>query len=450
MNTKRRSLGSTVVLLLVVVAIGVIAFALWPTHTPPIAADAAQPAPALIEQGRYLADAGDCSACHTAPGGQSFAGGLPLASPIGTIYSSNITPDPASGIGGYTLDEFDRALRHGIRRDGATLYPAMPYPSYRNLSDADVQALYAYFTHAVTPVATPNRATDIRWPLSLRWPLAIWRKLFVPADERIAFDPARYADARVARGAYLVQGLGHCGSCHTARAVTLQEVALDERSADYLAGGQLIDGWVAVNLRGDSGDGLGRWSAQEIADVLRSARTHRYAVIGSPMNDVVMHSTQYLRDDDLAAIAAYLKTLPGNTDNKIAFEPSDETALALRAGRESGRGAELYLDNCAACHRSHGNGEEHAFPAIAGNSTVLAENPASLIRLILIGSRLPSTRTAPSPLGMPGFAWRLSDQEVAQLLTFVRSSWGNAAPGVGDAEVARVRAEVGRPLSRTE
>jgi len=437
----------------VVVLVALLAFAFWPTHTRALQAAPDAEQAALIEKGRYLADAGDCTACHTAKGGKPFAGGLPIASPIGTLYSSNITPDKVSGIGGYSLDEFDRALRHGIAANGDSLYPAMPYPAYAKVSDDDIRALYAYFMHGVAPVGVINRANDVPWPLSMRWPLAIWRKTFAPDPDAIAFKADAYKDAEVARGAYLVQGLGHCGSCHTPRALTLQEKALDESSPIYLSGGPVIDGWLAVNLRGNPADGLGAWSKEDIVATLRSARSATHAVLGGAMGDVVVHSTQHLNDGDLQAVAAYLKTLSPSERQVSSFKADPATAKALAAGEEGSRGAQLYVDNCSACHRTNGQGYERVFPKIAGNSSVLSEDPVSMIRLVLAGSKLPATATAPSELGMPGFAWRLSDEEVAQLLTFIRSSWGNQAPAVKAEQVKQLRATLPQEspaVSRTD
>ena len=433
----------TLLLLLIVVVvlfIGALIFALLPTHTRSIAAGQAAAADAAsIERGRYLAVAADCTACHTAPGGKPFAGGLAIDSPLGAIYSTNITPDRETGIGKFTLDEFDRAVRRGIDDEGVTLYPAMPYPSYALMSDQDIAALYAYFMHAVEPVSRAAQANGIAWPLSMRWPVAIWRKLFAPSPDAPAFNASRYTDPVVARGAYLVAGPGHCGTCHTPRAVTLQEKALDDSSAAFLAGGQQIGGWVAVNLRGNVGDGLGAWSTDDIVATMRTARNSQQTVIGAPMNDVVVHSTQYLSDADLQAIAAYLKTLAPSPGDPAQYAANPATAAALAKGHEAGRGAELYDDNCAVCHRTDGAGSPKALPKIAGNPSVLAADPGSLIRLVLAGSSLPGTAAAPSPLGMPGFAWRLSNEEVAQLLTFIRTSWGNQASGVSAGEVGRVR-----------
>lgn len=437
-----KKLLTSLLLVAVVVLAAALVYAYLPTRTRAIAGPVPANDAALVEQGRYLAAAGDCTACHTAPGGAPFAGGLAIASPIGAIYSTNITPDKDTGIGGFTLDQFDRALRHGIMPDGSSLYPAMPFPSYARISDDDVKALYAYFMHGVAPQHAANHATGIPWPLSMRWPLAIWRKLFAPAPDAPPFDGARYADAQVARGAYLVQGLGHCGSCHTPRALTMQEKALDERNPLYLSGGQVIDGWGAVSLRGDPADGLGRWSAQDIADVLKTGRNPHAAVVGQPMADVVAHSTQHLSDADLLSIGTYLKTLPASATSTAAFTPNEATAKALQAGINDSRGAELYVDNCAACHRTDAKGYASVFPSIAGNATVMAQDPTSLLHLILAGSSMPSTATRPSNLGMPGFGWRLSDEEVAQLGSYLRSSWGNQAPAVTAAQVRAVRASV--------
>lgn len=430
----------TLLSLVVALLLGALIFALLPTHTRSIAA-AKKPAAdaASIERGRYLALAADCTACHTAPGGKPFAGGLALDSPLGTIYSTNITPDGESGIGKFTLDDFDRAVRRGIDDEGVTLYPAMPYPAYARLSDNDVVDLYAYFMHGVEPAPSTAHANGIAWPLSMRWPVAIWRKLFAPSPDAPAFDASRYKDPVIARGAYLVEGPGHCGTCHTPRAVTLQEKALDDSSTAYLAGGQKIGGWVAVNLRGNVGDGLGAWSADDVVATLRTARNPQQTVIGAPMSDVIVHSTQYLNDADLQAIAAYLKTLPPSAGGPPKFAANPATAAALAKGQEAGRGAELYDDNCAVCHRTDGAGSPKVLPKIAGNPSVLASDPGSLIRLVLAGSALPGTTAAPSALAMPGFAWRLSNEEVAQLLTFIRTSWGNQAAGVSAGEVGRVR-----------
>ncbi len=440
-GVRRVLLGALSALVILMLAGALLALA--PTHTRIIAA-AVQSDSGMVERGRYLAMASDCTACHTAPNGPAFAGGRPIASPIGVIFSTNITPDRDTGIGAYSLADFDRAVRHGIAPRNMTLYPAMPYPSYAHLTDADIVAMYAYFTHGVSPVRAQNRRNEIPWPLSMRWPLTIWRKTFAPNPDAVAFDAARYPDPVVARGAYLVQGPGHCGSCHTPRALTLQEKALDESGKSFLGGGQVIDGWLAVNLRGNPADGLGGWSSEQIIATLRSARDPVHAVIGDAMSDVVVHSTQYLNDADLLALASYLKTLSPDAHPASSFAADPGTARAMAAGEEAGRGAQLYDDNCAACHHSDGRGATRALPAIAGNSSVLAADPTSIIHLILQGSQLPGTAAAPSPLGMPGFGWRMSDQEVAELGTFIRQSWGNHAPAINPEQVHHLRQTLAR------
>ncbi|MBS3185037.1 MULTISPECIES: cytochrome c [unclassified Pseudomonas] len=400
------------------------------------AATATQADEALVRQGEYLARAGDCVACHTAKGGKPFAGGLPMETPIGTVYSTNITPD-ASGIGQYSFADFDRAVRQGIAKDGSTLYPAMPYPSYARVSDDDMQALYAYFMQGVEPVAQPNKPTDIPWPLSMRWPLSIWRGLFAP--EIKAWQAPAGADPVVSRGAYLVEGLGHCGACHTPRALTMQEEALSPADGEqFLAGSAPLEGWIAKNLRGDHKDGLGNWSEAQLVQFLKTGRSDRSAVFGG-MSDVVEHSMQHLSDADLTAIARYLKTLPPGDPNDTPHVYDKQVAEALWQGDDSKPGASVYIDNCAACHRTDGHGYSRVFPALAGNPVVQTADATSLIHVVLAGATVPATQTAPSNFSMPPFGWRLSDQEVADVVNFIRSSWGNQGSPVSAADVKPLR-----------
>lgn len=390
-------------------------------------ASAAENDIALVKQGEYLARAGDCVACHTAKGGKPFAGGLGMETPIGTVYTTNITPAP-TGIGNYTFEDFDKAVRHGIGKSGSSLYPAMPYPSYASVSDTDMHAMYAYFMHGVQPVDQPNQDTDIPWPLSMRWPLAVWRGLFAP--KVVAFQPKPGADPVISRGAYLVEGLGHCGACHTPRALTMQEKAMNPaESPAFLAGSAPLEGWIAKSLRGDHKDGLGSWSEADLVQFLKTGRSDRSAVFGG-MSDVVEHSMQYMSDADLRAIASYLKTLPAANPSDEPHHYNEEVAQALWRGDDSKPGASVYIDNCAACHRTDGHGYARVFPALAGNPVIQTTDATSLINIVLKGGTLPATRTAPSTFTMPGFAWRLSDQEVADVVNFIRGSWGNQAPAV--------------------
>ena len=393
----------------------------------------------LVKRGEYLARAGDCVACHTAKGGKPFAGGLAMATPIGTIYSTNITPDKQTGIGDYSYDDFQKAVRQGIAKTGDTLYPAMPYPSYAVVSDEDMHALYAYFMQGVPAVEQANKATDIPWPLSMRWPLVIWRKMFAP--EVKPFEPSTQDDEGVNRGRYLVEGLAHCGACHTPRSITMQEKVLNGHdNTTYLAGSSSpIDGWTASNLRGDNRDGLGRWSQQELEQFLRYGRNDQTAVFGG-MTDVVEHSLQYLTDADITAIARYLKTLAPQDPHQTPFTADDTVAKALWKGNDQQAGASEYVDSCAACHKTDGTGYKRFFPQLKGNPVVLADDPTSLIHIILTGARLPAVAGAPTAITMPAFGWRMNDQQVADLVNFVRSSWGNTQSStVSASDVAKIR-----------
>jgi len=381
--------------------------------------------PELVARGAYLAEVGDCTACHTAPGGAPFAGGLAIASPIGVIFSTNITPDPKTGIGGYAYGDFERAVRRGLLRSGRTMYPAMPYPSYSRVSDGDLAALYAYFMHGVAPISRPNRAEQVAWPLSMRWPLTYWRWLFAPQVR--AFAPGAGENPIVARGAYLVEGLGHCGACHTPRALTLQEVALTAGDGPRFLAGSQFNGWFAPSLRGEAVAGLGRWAGADIEEFLATGKTGKFSAFGE-MGEVVLHSTQFMTTGDRAAIAGFLHTLP---------PARTERAIAV--------GSQAYLDNCSACHQEDGAGLAVGFPALARNPVVETDDPTSLIHVVLAGDAMVNTRPATAKLVMPPFGASLSDSDVADLLTYVRSSWGNHAPAVSAAQVRKLRGEIGEP-----
>ncbi|NWC67015.1 cytochrome c [Pseudomonas sp. P7758] len=390
----------------------------------------------LVKQGEYLARAGDCVACHTAKGGKPFAGGLPMETPIGTLYSTNITPDK-TGLGDYSFEDFDQAVRHGVAKNGSTLYPAMPYPSYARVSESDMQALYAYFMKGVEPVAQANKDSDIPWPLSMRWPLAGWRWMFAPKVED--YKAQAGADPVISRGAYLVEGLGHCGACHTPRALTMQEKSLSASDGSaFLSGSAPLEGWIAKSLRGDHKDGLGSWSEEQLVQFLKTGRSDRSAVFGG-MSDVVVHSMQYMSEEDLTAIARYLKTLPAVDPKDQPHQYDKQVADALWKGDDSKPGASVYIDNCAACHRTDGHGYTRVFPALAGNPVLQTADATSLINIVLNGGTLPATHTAPSTFTMPAFAWRLSDQEVADVVSFVRGSWGNRGEPVKASQVKDLR-----------
>lgn len=403
-----------------------------------VMAQAAEPDSAQIQRGEYLSRAGDCAACHTAPGGKPFAGGLKMMTPVGAIWSTNITPDVATGMGGYSERDFSRALRQGIARDGHRLYPAMPYPSFSKMTDRDIADLYVYFLHQVLPVSQKNRHSEIPFPLDLRFPLVAWDHLFTESQTYYS-DPKKTADWN--RGAYLVQGLGHCGSCHTPRGVGYQEKALDQTSKDYLSGG-MLDGWHAPNLRGDATTGLGQWNLEEISQFLKTGHTGRATAFGS-MAEVIHNSTQYLSDADRRAIAVYLKSLPAD-GNYRAQVNDNATTKALDAGIATAPGAQIYVDNCLDCHLSSGQGEPNRYPTLAQNPVVVSDDPTSLINLVLNGSKAPKTQFATKEAKMPGFGAELDDQQIANVVTFIRHGWGNQASTVSATQVKEMRALTGK------
>jgi alcohol dehydrogenase (quinone), cytochrome c subunit len=406
------------------------------------------PDAALIARGAYLAKAADCAGCHTAapraaqPGtppalSPPFAGGLGMASPFGTIYSSNITPDPHAGIGRYSYDDFARALRDGVAPGGKRLYPAMPYPSFAKIDDADMQALYAYFMHGVVAVATPAPPTRLPFPFNQRWALLFWSGVFAPHGP---FKPQASRDAQWNRGAYLVQSLGHCGACHTPRGPAYEERGYTEGDRLYLTGGT-NDHWFAPNLSADPGSGIGRLSAAEIAAFLQHGHGGGLVAFGS-MVQVVEDSTQYLSDDDRLAIAAYLKSLPARAVSgryDARSQAALQSAYALKTGNVERPGAGIYQAYCARCHQSDGMGVPQKYPRLAGNPAVLAPQATSLVRLLVEGGASPHTDGGPEPRKMPAFAGKLTDSEMAYVLTFVRNAWGNAADPVTPRDVSSLR-----------
>jgi mono/diheme cytochrome c family protein len=396
----------------------------------------------LVQRGAYLACAGDCIACHTTSKGKPYAGGTPIATPMGVIYSTNITPDLETGIGHYSMDNFVKVMREGVTDDGDHLYPAMPYTSYAKVSREDLSALYAYFMQGVEPVRQPNHPTKLRWPLSIHSLMVVWNGLYLKKGEYVS-DANKSVSWN--RGAYLVQGLGHCGGCHTPRGVLGQEKAESEKDGRHNLTGAKLDNWYALPLTGDRKTGLNAWSKDEIAEYLKTGRTERIGAVGM-MAGVVVKSTQFLTDQDLMAIAEYLKSLPpsndegpGNADSATQASASSAATRALSAGDTGMRGSRVYLDNCNACHRSDGSGAKQTFPNLVKNEAVNAKDPISLIHIVLAGGATPSTQTALSAFAMPEFGWRLSDEEVADVLSFIRGSWGNHAAAVSPDEIGRAR-----------
>ncbi|MFP3556051.1 cytochrome c [Paraburkholderia sp. SIMBA_049] len=390
---------------------------------------------ALVTRGEYLAKAGDCIACHSTPHGKPFTGGLKMMTPMGAIYSTNITPDPETGIGQYSEDDFKRAMREGVAKDGHNLYPAMPYPSYAKVNDDDMHALYTYFMHGVAPIKQANREPDIKWPLNMRWPLKFWNMVFL---EKGVYQDKTGKDVAWNRGAYLIQGLGHCGSCHTPRGIAFQEKALDESGALYLSGSP-IDNWFASNLTGEHNVGLGRWSEADVAQFLKTGANQHASAFGS-MTDVINNSTQALTDVDVAAMSRYLKSLPaagGSGGPAYAYDAKATKVSLTRPANDAG--ARVYTAFCMHCHGVDGRGFAPMLAPLAGNPNVLEKNASSLINVTLNGTGDLVIGGVPAAYPMPKYGPVLNDQQIADVLTFIRAGWNNGAPAVGAGDVAKVR-----------
>lgn len=385
----------------------------------PAPADVSHDSFVEIAQGRYLAAAGDCEACHTEPGGKPYAGGRAIDTPFGTIYSSNITPDRATGIGGWSDAQFYRAMHEGIAADGHHLYPAFPYPWYTKLSRGDVAAIRTYL-RTLDPVASRTPDNRLTWPLGYRGLMVGWNGLFFRAG---AFQPDPSKSEDWNRGAYLVQGAGHCGACHTQ---TNLFGATGKK--DALQGGNL-QSWYAPSLTSDLKTGVGAWSEAQIVTFLKTGRNELSAAYG-PMAEVVDFSTSKMSEADLRAIAIYLKNLPAEGDKEKPKQPPEAVAQAGQA---------IYVDSCSACHGGRGDGVAGAFPPLKDNAVVQAPDATTVIRLILEGGRTVPTDSAPTPHSMPAYGWKLDDDQIAAVASYVRSSWGNAAAPVDAGDVKKLR-----------
>jgi mono/diheme cytochrome c family protein len=366
----------------------------------------------LLKKGEYLARAGDCIACHTAREGKTFAGGLPMKTPFGTLYTSNITPDPQTGIGTWSSDQFYRMMHDGRFPDGGLVYPAMPFGSYTKVTREDSDAIYAYL-RSVPPVKQVNKPHELTFPFNNRSLIIGWRTLFFNEGE---FKPDPTKSAEWNRGAYLVEGLGHCGMCHTA----INALGGSSESQAFEGGLIPMQYWYAPSLTSNKEAGLGEWSLQEIVDYLRTGVSARGAVYG-PMAEVVYNSLQYLNDEDIRAMAVYLKGLAQGTspDRPPTPLPSSESSLLLSLGKQ------IYDRDCASCHGATGLGMPPNYPPLAGNQSIQMSSAVNAIRMVLNGGYPPGTAGNPMPYGMPPFAQRLSDDEVAAVVTYIRTSWGN-------------------------
>ena len=400
--------------------------------SPPHALDADQ-----VQRGEYLARIGNCLGCHTARGGASYAGGRPLETPFGTVYASNLTPDDATGIGRWSAEAFWRALHHGVSRDGRLLYPAFPYTNTTHVSRADSDALHAYL-RSLRAVNQPNRGPALRFPYNTQAALAVWRALyFRPADADAAMlampsAPLPAADrAAWQRGAYLVRGLGHCSACHSRR-----NALGGTGDASQLDGGLMpVQNWYAPSLQSPDEAGVRDWQTAQIVALLRTGTSDRGTVHG-PMAEVVHGSTQHLTPTDAAAMANYLKSLPAVPSQRAETDEVADVPALRQIGEQR------YADRCAGCHGERGEGVPGAYPALAGNRVVLMNPPVNLVQLIVHGGFAPSTAGNARPYGMPPYGLELKHSEIAALLTYLRSAWGNQASAVSPLSVQRWRERI--------
>jgi mono/diheme cytochrome c family protein len=377
-----------------------------------------------IERGRYLVNAGDCASCHTDQGGKPYAGGLAVPTPFGVIYSTNITPDPTTGIGNWSEHDFYKAMHNGIGRDGKHLYPAFPYPWFTKVSRDDVGAIKA-FLDTLSPVRQANKPTELHWPLNVREVMAGWNELYFH-EGALKADPTKSEQWN--RGAYLVEGLGHCGACHTAT----NELGAS-KAGETLKGGDFGEHWYAPSLTSDLRDGLGGWSAAEIVEYLKTGANAKSAAAG-PMAEVIKNSTQHLNDADLNAVAAYLKDFPVGKVKATTTTDINKQALS--------RGEALYFDNCTGCHMENGEGLAQTFPPLKGSSAIQAKTPDTVIHVVLAGAKIAATKGKPTGFAMPAFDWKLDDKEVADLVNYIRNAWGNHASLTSADTVSKVRRDV--------
>ena len=369
----------------------------------------------VVDYGAYLARVGNCMGCHTTKGGQPFAGGRRLSTSFGVFITPNITPDKETGIGLWNQQDFWQALHQGKSRDGRLLYPAFPYTEYTKVTRQDADAIFAYL-QSLPPVSQANPAHDIFFPYNSKALLAVWRTLYFKEG---VYEPDQSKSAAWNRGAYLVQGLGHCSACHTTRNM------LGASQDSALTGGQIMGmNWYAPSLSSHLEAGSGDWEIEEIAALLTTGITER-AVASGPMATVVRQSLQYLSREDVLAMAAYLKSL---TENDVGNAPGvhfSVTSGSLRRHLELG--GKIYREYCQECHGADGKGAPGIYPALAGNRGVVMDSSLNAIRSVLNGGYPATTAGNPRPYGMPPFQQILRNEEVALVVSYIRNAWGNRA-----------------------
>jgi mono/diheme cytochrome c family protein len=426
---------------------------------------------AQVQRGAYLAKVGNCAACHTARGGAVFAGGKAITTPFGTVYTSNITPDAATGIGKWSADAFYRAMHEGRSADGHLLTPAFPYPNYTNITQSDSDDLYSYFMHGVAPIAQVNKSHDLPFPFNTQLALAFWRTLFFQktdvisakntinnvaaqaintlaiSENKASSKEVETHDSEVQRGAYLVRGLGHCSACHAER--NALGASKGDAFSDQFLGGALMpmQDWYAPSLVNPAEAGVAHLPRQDVVALLKTGIAPNASMLG-PMAEVVAGSTQFWTESDLQATAAYLQSL-SQPSSQILMKNStksttyDKYKPAFNKPVLFDKGAEIFTQHCATCHGEQGQGMRVegnvALPALAGNRAITLPNTTNLVRILLAGGYAPSTAGNPRPFGMPPFVHVLSDDDIAAVTTYIRNAWGNQAASVTAADVVRQR-----------
>ena len=373
----------------------------------------------LVEKGRYLSTLGDCTACHTLPGKPAFSGGVVLDTPFGKLLGANITPDPVTGIGRWSFEDFQNAMSKGHGLDGKRLYGAMPYTAYTKVTREDNQAIWAYL-QTIDAVDNKVETNQLPFPFNVRTSLLAWNLMNFKEGE---FKANPKKSEQWNRGAYLVEGLGHCGTCHTPKGLTG-----GDKNDQFLTGANLQN-WVAPNITSDAHKGIGSWTEDDIVKYLKTG-ANRFDIASGPMAEEVEHSSQHWQDADLMAVAVYLNDGAKPAEVPKALDAKDPAMVA---------GKMIYADRCSACHVGNGEGTEGLFPKLAMAPLVNNADASSMIRVVLAGSRAGATDAAPTAPAMPSLAWALSDDNVANVLTYVRNSWGNAAPAVSSSDVKAVR-----------
>jgi mono/diheme cytochrome c family protein len=390
---------------------------------PGLSAELAQRQPD-VSHGQYVFQLSDCAACHTKPGGKPLAGGLALMTPLGTIYTTNITPDRDTGIGNYSLTDFARAVRLGVQPAGGRLYPAMPYTAYAKISDEDLQDLFAYLQKSIAPVSQSAPANTLRWPFDMRWTLAFWNVAFLDTA-RFTPDPAK--DAQWNRGAYVVEALAHCGECHTPR-----HAAQNLDNSQKFAGAAL-QGWKAYNITASKQSGIGNWSDDALVAYLSTGHADGHSSASGPMAEAIDNSLRYASADDIHAIVAYLRTIPA-IENAAAI--AQNPPAATEASPPSSLGEQVFAGNCANCHDWDGKGVQSPYASLLGSRTVNDPDATNLIAILLAGSN------APLPVEhafMPPFARGHTDDELAAVANFVNGYFGNGRTQVTAADIDKTR-----------